>query len=88
VHDTKYLLSWAALDVDLDAGGRLFVEQVTWLARILHRRAFPLAQLAEHFGFVAAALTAAAPDHADTWEDLARRGSDAVLAVAGADAES
>lgn len=85
VHDTKYLLAWAALDVDLDAGGRLFVEQVTWLARILKRRAFPLAQLAEHFGFAAAALTGAAPDHAAAWEDLANRGSDAVLALADAE---
>lgn len=88
VHDTKYLLAWAALDVELDAGGKMFVEQVTWLAQILHRRAFPLAQLAEHFGFVAAALTGEAPDHAAAWEALARRGSDAVLAVAAADAGS
>ena len=88
VHDTKYLLSWAALDVGLGAGGRLFVEQVTWLAELLARRSSPLDQLAEHFGFVADALTGTAPDLAGAWDDLAGRGSATVRGVAGSRTEA
>jgi hypothetical protein len=83
LHDTKYLLAWAALDADFDSGGNLFVEHVTWLAHILHRRAFPLYQLVAQFTFVADALTVVAPDRAALWDALARRGSAAVLAAAG-----
>lgn len=83
VHDAKYLLAWAALDADFGSAGNLFVEHVTWLALILHRRSFPLYQLVEQFTFVADALTGVAPDRAVLWNALARRGSAAVLAAAG-----
>jgi len=43
VHDTQYLLAWALGDV---AGYVELERQVTWLARILEAREFPLAHLA------------------------------------------
>jgi hypothetical protein len=42
-HDNQHLLNWAALDV---AGAVSLDEQVTWLARILESRSFPLLRLA------------------------------------------
>jgi hypothetical protein len=42
-HDLQHLLNWAALDV---AGAVDLDKQVTWLARILEARGFPLLRLA------------------------------------------
>jgi hypothetical protein len=42
-HDLQHLLNWAALDV---AGAVKLESQVTWLARILEARQFPLLRLA------------------------------------------
>lgn len=42
-HDNQHLLNWAALDV---AGAVVLDEQVTWLARILEARGFPILRLA------------------------------------------
>jgi hypothetical protein len=42
-HDLQHLLNWAALDV---AGAVSLDAQVTWLARILESRGFPLLRLA------------------------------------------
>lgn len=43
VHDSRYLLQWAILDV---AGTTDLAQQVGWLARILGARDFPLDRLA------------------------------------------
>jgi hypothetical protein len=45
LHDTRYLLSWAIGDVE----GRVELDrQVSWLARILEARDFPLEHLASN----------------------------------------
>lgn len=43
VHDTQYLLAWAVVDLGLEGH---FAESITWLARLLAARAFPLDRLA------------------------------------------
>ena len=43
VHDNQYLLHWALLD---ERGTTSLDDQVAWLARVLHARAFPLDRLA------------------------------------------
>jgi hypothetical protein len=43
VHDNLYLLAWA---YDAQRGEAPFEAQVLWLARVLHRREFPLDRLA------------------------------------------
>ena len=43
VHDNQYLLSWAALDAELEDGH--LARQVVWLAGLLDARGYPLASL-------------------------------------------
>ena len=78
LHDTKYLMAWSAIDVSAAAAGSLFVEQVGWLARVLHARAFPLEQLAAHLDIVAGILSEAVPERGGTWHDLAEAGKVAI----------
>jgi hypothetical protein len=50
LHDTRHLLSWAIGDVE----GRIDLEhQVTWLARILEARSFPLDHLTSNLELAA-----------------------------------
>ena len=42
IHDNQYLLHWAMLDV---IGTTSLNDQVSWLARVLHARDFPLDRL-------------------------------------------
>ena len=42
-HDNQHLLNWAVMDLD---GHTDFEQQVSWLARILESRDFPLDRLA------------------------------------------
>jgi len=53
VHDTQYLLAWAVLDLDLKGH---FAESVTWLARLLAARDFPLDRLARDLELAAEAV--------------------------------
>ena len=50
IHDTRHLLSWAigAVEGDIDLDG-----QVTWLARVLEARNFPLDHLAANLELAA-----------------------------------
>jgi hypothetical protein len=61
VHDTQYLLAWALGDV---AGYVELERQVTWLARILEAREFPLDHLAGNL-LIAADVMAARVAGAD-----------------------
>lgn len=58
-HDTRWLLSWAALDADDQ--GLDFQEQLDWLARVLDARGFPLAQLARNLEIAADVIGASIP---------------------------
>jgi hypothetical protein len=53
-HDNQHLLNWAALDV---AGAVSLEEQVTWLARVLESRRFPLLRLARSLDLGADVVT-------------------------------
>ena len=55
VHDTQYLLAWALGDV---AGYVELERQVSWLARILEAREFPLDHLAGNLLIAADVVTA------------------------------
>jgi hypothetical protein len=58
VHDNRWLLAWAIRA----AGGNLdLTAQVSWLARVLDSRAFPLDRLARDLDLAAEELTAAEP---------------------------
>ncbi len=53
VHDNLYLLAWA---FDAQRGEAPFEAQVLWLARVLHRRDFPLDRLAHDLRIAAAVV--------------------------------
>jgi methanogenic corrinoid protein MtbC1 len=57
VHDTLYLLAWAADDLG-PAGGQL-IGNVTWLARVLEARRFPVERLARNLQIAADVIAAA-----------------------------
>jgi hypothetical protein len=56
-HDTRWLLSWAALDGD--GQGVDFSEQLAWLARVLDARGFPLERLARNLEIAADVIAGA-----------------------------
>jgi hypothetical protein len=49
-HDNQWLLSWAVADV---LGATSLDEQASWLARVLHSRAFPVERLAHNLQLAA-----------------------------------
>lgn len=50
VHDNLHLFNWAVLDL---AGHTDLTREVSWLARVLEARAFPLARLARNLDIAA-----------------------------------
>jgi len=54
-HDNQWLLSWAVTDV---LGGTDLVEQVMWLAGVLHARDFPVQRLARDLQIAAEIVVA------------------------------
>jgi hypothetical protein len=67
LHDTRHLLNWAVNDVEGLADLR---GQVTWLARILEARGFPLEHLARNLQLAADVLAERVDDGADVAERL------------------
>ena len=59
LHDNQHLLNWAVLSLGSDAD---FEHQLTWLARVLEARDFPLERLARDLDLLAATV---ARHHAD-----------------------
>lgn len=55
LHDNQHLLNWAALSV---AGCGALDEEITWLARVLEARDFPLARLRRNLELAAAVIEA------------------------------
>jgi hypothetical protein len=55
VHDNRWLLGWAA--EDLEIGGGHFVKQVRWLARVLTGRDYPVAHLIRNLEIAADVAT-------------------------------
>ena len=83
VHDTLYVLAWAA--DDLRPGGARLLGNVTWLARVLDARRFPLDRLARNLQIAADVVTDAGLPGAGA---LAARLRDAAASVlAGAPPE-
>jgi hypothetical protein len=71
-HDNRYLLSWAAMDA---CGAASVVEQVSWLARVLEARGYPLAHLVDDLLIAADRVEArVGPPGADVAAALRRAG--------------
>lgn len=81
VHDTLYLLTWAADDLTL--GGDYLTGNVGWLARVLHARGFPLERLQRNLEIAAEVVVQAT---APTATELVGRLRAATAAVDAPDA--
>ncbi len=57
-HDNRWILAWAVRD---DAGHADLESQISWLARVLESRGFPLAWLASNLQLAAEELATAGP---------------------------
>jgi hypothetical protein len=80
-HDNQWLLCWAAGDV---IGATDLVEQVTWLARVLHARDFPVVRLARNLE-IAAELVSAEESFGEAAPEVAGRLRLAAATVADLD---
>lgn len=78
VHDTLYVLAWAADDVRL--GGAQLLGNVAWLARVLDARRFPVDRLARNLQIAADVVADAGFAEADALAARLRAASSAVLA--------
>ena len=58
-HDNQHLLNWAVMDLD---GHVDLEEQVSWLARVLEARDFPLARLARDLELLAEVVSRLYPE--------------------------
>jgi hypothetical protein len=73
LHDNQHILNWAFLSLH---GTVDFEHQLSWLARVLEARGFPLARLARDLELLAGAVREEYPDQAEVAERL---GSGAVF---------
>lgn len=78
VHDTLYLLAWAADDVTLESDQ--LVGNVNWLARVLSARRFPTDRLARHLDTAADVVLEARLPHAPDLAERLRAAGQRVLA--------
>jgi MerR family transcriptional regulator, light-induced transcriptional regulator len=78
VHDTLYVLAWAADDLR-PAGGEL-IGNVTWLARVLAARNFPVERLARNLQIAAEVVADAGFSDADAIAERLRGASAGVVA--------
>ena len=58
-HDNQHLLNWAVMDLD---GHTDFEQQVSWLARVLEARDFPLPRLARDLELLAEVVARRYPE--------------------------
>lgn len=79
VHDTQYLLAWAAMDAE--GGGSLLERNVDWLARVLAARGFPLEQLVRDLELAAEVVTETHGEAAAALAERLRAGTDVVRSV-------
>jgi len=80
VHDTQYLLAWAAMDA-ADGGGHL-ARNLEWLARVLAARDFPLDRLVRDLELAADVVAEAHGDAAAAVAERLRADTAVVRAVA------
>lgn len=80
VHDNLYLLAWAYA---AQRGDLRFEEQVLWLARVLHNRAFPLDRLAHDLRIAAGVVLHERVADAEAVAGVLREGAEAVDRYAG-----
>ena len=77
VHDNQYLIHWAILDV---RGTASLGDQVTWLARVLHARDFPLDRLRRDLELAAEVVGASGRPWSDDVADRLLAAREAVRA--------
>ena len=75
VHDTRYILSWAAGDLN---GLPMLERQVAWLARVLAAREFPLERLARNIELAGSVLAERIPERREEVEGLFARAAASV----------
>ena len=73
VHDTQWLLGWAAEDPEV--GGKHFADNVHWLARVLRAREYPVERLVRDLELAAEVVGADSEAHQEIADTL-RRGAD------------
>jgi len=78
VHDTLYVLAWAA--DDLRPAGAELIGNVTWLARVLAARNFPVERLARSLEIAADVVADAGFSDADAFAERLRSASAGVVA--------
>ena len=78
VHDNQHILNWAVRA----AGGHVdLAAQLTWLARVLEARDYPIDRLARDLELAAGVLTAAHGDAAAGAAELLRREAERIRAT-------
>ena len=77
VHDTQYVLQWAAADL---AGGGVLGPQLAWLSRLLGSRKYPVDRLARTVELAADVVAERHPDAGSSLAETLRREAAALAA--------